>query len=262
MIGPAIAAAVVAGAGTTFVLAGPRWREQIHDGALRRAEASEAMRRDLAAADEDAPVWIRTTTAAVATAAVAGVAFAVLVWGTVGPLALIALPAGGVLAWAVRRRRLSRSASEARAALRLAALELAELVSLALGAGLGVAAALERAAEGLSGVAGARLASVSHRGPEPWSGIEALGTATGIHELSDLGRTLSVGVERQARTREVLLGWAQALRAAQLEEAEAAAGAATEAMTGPLALVAFGFLLAVGVPSVLQLLSGVSGVRL
>jgi hypothetical protein len=69
-------------------------------------------------------------------------------------------------------------------------------------------------------------------------------------------------MEQQARTREVLLGWAQAARAARLEEAEAAAGATTEAMTGPLAQVAFGFLLTVGVPAVLELLSGVQGVHL
>ncbi len=253
--------AVVAGGGTFLALGLPAWEASARRVAADRVQAQPGLRSELAAADLDIATWVTATIRSGLVGAGVGAVIAVLAWGVVGPLGLVLVPFGVAMALALRRRELRQAAEAGRKALRAAALEFAELVSLAIGAGLGVPAGMERAGVALSGAGGARLGALSSSGSEPWAGIEALGAATSVAELSDLGRTLAVGVAHQARTREVLLGWAGALRASQLEESEADAAATTEAMTGPLALVAFGFLLSVGVPAVLQLLGGVSGVR-
>jgi Flp pilus assembly protein TadB len=189
------------------------------------------------------------------------VVVAVVAWSIVGPIAVCVIAAAPALIAVGARRRLRRRSARARDQLRLAVLELAELVSLGIGAGLGVPAALDRAATLLRGTAGEWLRVVATSGPEPWLSLETLGERVAVSELGDFARTLTVGVEHQARTRQVLLSWAQAARAARREHDMAAAAATTEAMTGPLALVGFGFLLVVGVPAALQLLSGVGQTR-
>lgn len=261
MIGPALVAAAVAGAGAATYAGWRAGSERLAHDAARRLAASPQAASDLAALGTDARAFVGGAGGRLAAGAGIGAVLAVAGWGLVGPLAILAVFAGlagaGVLVWS----SLGRQAAKARSELRVAGLEMAELVSLAIGGGLGVPAALERAASSLVGPAGGRLAHVARSGPEPWAGLEAMGEEVRVAELADLGRTLALGAAHQARTREVLLGWAQAARAARLEEAEAAAAATTEAMTGPLALVAFGFLLVVGVPAVLQLLSGVSAVH-
>lgn len=262
MIGPAIAAASVVGVGAAAYAGWPCWSAQLHRAASRRARASPDLGADLAVLDQEVPAFVARSVGHAGIGMVGGVVLAVLAWGLVGPIGLVAVPAGAGLAAASARWSLARRAAATRAEMRLATLELAELVSLAIGAGLGVPAALARAAMAGTGGAGARLRRVVESSATPWTSLEDLGDAVRVAELGDFARSLAIGVEQQARTREVLLGWAQAARAARLEEAEAAAGATTEAMTGPLALVAFGFLLTVGVPAVLQLLSGVRGVHL
>ncbi len=261
MIGPAVAGAVVAGSGATVAVGWSRWSEKLREQAVRRVESSAELAADLAALGADAPTFVATSAARLAAGTAAGLVLAIAAWGLIGPAGLLAIPAGGAIGALAARWGLARQATDARGALRVAALEMAELVSLAIGGGLGVPAALDRASSTVGGVAAERLRALVQSAPEPWAALEAFGEEVRVGELTDFGRTLAVGVAQQARTREVLLGWAQAARAARLEETEAAAAATTEAMTGPLALVAFGFLLMVGIPAVLQLLSGVSAVH-
>ena len=262
MIGPALAAASVVGVGATAYAGWPRWSAQLHRAATRRAQASPDLGADLAALDQEVPAFVARSVGRAGMGLVGGLVLAILAWGLVGPLGVVAVPAGAGLAAISARWSLARQASAVRVEMRLATLELAELVSLAIGAGLGVPAALARAATAGTGGAGGRLRRVIESSATPWTSLEDLSETLRVAELGDFARSLAVGVEQQARTREVLLGWAQAARAARLEETEASAGTTTEAMTGPLALVAFGFLLTVGVPAVLQLLSGVRGVHL
>jgi Flp pilus assembly protein TadB len=262
VIAPALAGAAVAGAGTSVAVGWSRWRARLGERAVQRVEASEDLAADLAALGADAPSFVASSAARIVVSGAVGVIVAVAAWGLVGPAGLLVVPAGSALGALTARWSLTRQAAAARNALRVAGLEMAELISLAIGGGLGVPAALDRASTTVGGHGGDRLRTVVAAAHEPWAALEAFGERVRVAELTDLGRTLAVGVDQQARTREVLLGWAQAARAARLEEAEAAAAATTEAMTGPLALVAFGFLLMVGIPAVVQLLSGVSAVHL
>lgn len=262
MIGPALAGAAVAGAGATVAVGASRWRAQLGERAARRVEASEGLSADLAALGSDAEGVVAAAAARVLAGATVGAIAAIAPWNLIGPAGVGAVLAGAGLGALSARWMLARRAEAARSALRVAALEMAELISLAIGGGLGVPAALDRASATVGGDAGGRLRDLTRLGPAPWATLEDFGEAVRVPEICDLGRTLAVGVDHQARTREVLLGWAQAARGARLEEAEAAAAATTEAMTGPLALVAFGFLLMVGIPAVVQLLSGVNAVHL
>lgn len=262
MINPAAAAAATtAGAGAVLAVGGRRWYRELQDRTAARLAASGALAADLAAVGSDAAAFVSAAAGRAAAAVAIGVVAAAAAWPAVGPPAVAVVVAAGAGVVLRQKRRLAAQAAKARNELRSAGLELAELVSLGIGGGLGVPAALATAAGLLDGAGGRRLAATAV-GPQPWDALEDLGEQTGVAELADLGRTLAVGVAAQARTREVLLSWAQAARAARLEQGEASAAAATEAMTGPLALVAFGFLLVVGVPAVLELLSGVTAVHL
>lgn len=262
MIGPALAAAAVVGVGSGAYAGWPRWRPRLSLAAVEQVRARPGLVADLAVVGSGDAVFVGDAVARCAAGAVGGLVLAAVAWTLAGASGLLLIPFGVAIGLATTRRSLSRRAGSTRAALRQGGLELAELVSLAIGAGLGVPAALERGLRSLRGEAGDRLRAVCSSAAAPWSALESFAEAVAVPELADFARTLALGAEAQGRTREVLLGWAQAARAARLEEAEAAAGATTEAMTGPLALVAFGFLFLVGVPAVLQLLSGVSGVHL
>lgn len=262
MIGPAVVAATVAGAGATAAAGSRRWMTEARRAAVRRAEHAPGIASDLTAIGSDVDAFVSAAAGRFAAGGGTGVVVAVVMWSVVGPFSLVAVALGTGIGAMSARWTLARDAARARAELKAGALELAELASLGIGGGLGVAAALERGLAALAGPGARRLRAIAGPGPEPWRALESFGEAVAVVELADLGATLGVGVHQQARTRDVLLGWAEAARAARLEEAEASAAATTEAMTGPLALVAFGFLLVVGVPAVVQLLSGVSGVHL
>ena len=135
-----------------------------------------------------------------------------------------------------------------------------DLVVIALAAGGGIETALSGAAATGRGWAfgelrraleGARLAKES-----PWHALERLGTALGVAELGELAASVGLAGSEGARVRASLSAKAASLRAHQLSEAEAKAGAATERMSLPLVLLLAGFLCFVGFPAVVRVLNG------
>jgi tight adherence protein C len=261
MTAAAIVGATVAGAAAAVAAHVRRRRRGAFEWAASWLDDRPSVRGDLAALGGDTATFVSQAAARSAALAVFGVIAAAVLWAVVGPIGCAAPVVGTVVGILWSRRVLVREAARARAELRLAVLELAELVVLLIAGGLGIPAALERAAGALSTSAGPRLTEVLRSGAEPWTALERLGDDVDVAELVDLGRALSVAVRQRARTRESLLEWTRAIRAAQLDEAEAAAGKATEQMTGSLALIAYGFILVVGIPTAVQLLTGASGVH-
>jgi tight adherence protein C len=87
----------------------------------------------------------------------------------------------------------------------------------------------------------------------PWATLGQLGDELDITELSELAAALSLAGTEGAKVRASLAAKAEALRIAGGAEAEAKANSATERMTIPAALMAFGFIIFVFYPAMSQI---------
>lgn len=251
--------AATAGLGALGILRGQSWARRAYERSLAKAERSSVLRGWADALGVGMALVVKRLGQSLLAGTLVGVLLAGAAWVLVGPPAVVAVLLGAGGGAVAGRAQVTTDVKAAREGLSLAAVELAELISLALGGGLGVVAALDRGASELRGDGGSRLAAAARSRRSPWGAIESLGKAAGVSELVDLAQSIGAGVANQARTRELLLGWAQAKRQAQLEADEARAGAVVEAMTGPSAVILVGFLLLVGVAMASRLLPALGG---
>ncbi|GAA3165984.1 type II secretion system protein [Planomonospora alba] len=223
-----------------------------------------ATRRDLAVCGRSAEsLFGEKAAAALALALVAPAAHAVALWAGV-PLPW-QLSAGAVLPLAVTGFLLPEPALKARAARRRAELRHAlaaflDLTVIALADGRDLDGALAEAVRGGSGWAFTRLqgavrAAQAARRP-PWAALGRMGEEYGVRELAELAVAGGLAGADGARLRASLAARAAALRARELAEVETAARIAAERMGLPVAGLLLGFLVFIGYPAVVSVLSG------
>ena len=150
-------------------------------------------------------------------------------------------------------------AGRRRAEFRAALAAYLDLIVISLAGGAGIEAALTYSAAAGHGWAFTRLrgalqAAQLTRRP-PWQLLGQLGDDLGLSELSELAASVTLAGTEGARVRASLAAKAAGLRARQLADAETAAQAATERMSLPLVLLFAGFLLLIGYPAVVHVLT-------
>ena len=169
----------------------------------------------------------------------------------------VILGAGGFLLPALSARQ---EAAARRAAARHALAAFLDLVVLSIAAGAGVEAALTYAGATGRGwafgqIRGALEAARLARRP-PWDTLGQLGRELTLPELTELAASITLAGTEGAKVRASLAAKAAALRNRQLTDAETTAQAATERMSLPLVLLFAGFLLLIGYPAVVHVLTG------
>lgn len=164
------------------------------------------------------------------------------------------LAAGGFLLPDVSVRT---AAERRRAAFRHALSAYLNLIHILLAGGAGVEGALTDAAEIGHGKPFQRIRSALNTArltrTSPWTTLGQLGDEVGVSELSELAAALSLAGTEGARIRASLAAKAAALRSRDAAEAEGRANAATERMALPGVLMAFGFVLFVFYPALVQI---------
>lgn len=170
----------------------------------------------------------------------------------------VILAVAGFIAPALSVRQ---EAAARRADVRHALAAFLDLVVIATAGGAGVEAALTYAAATGQGTAFAQIRQALEtarltRQP-PWQTLGQLGTELGVTELSELAASITLAGAEGARVRASLAAKSAAMRARQLAEAEAGASAATERMSLPLVVLFAGFLLLIGYPAVVHVITGI-----
>ena len=179
----------------------------------------------------------------------------------VGPIAVfsIAAMAGGFV---LPDMTLRDEAEKRRRAFRHTLSSYLDLVNVLLAGGAGIETALYAAADAGDGWGYRTIRSELRRarltGTSPWDTFAQLDARLGINELAELAASVSLAGSHGARIRASLAAKADTLRGHQVAETEAAAEAATERMTVPVAVLLFGFLVFIAYPAVVQITS-VSG---
>lgn len=134
-----------------------------------------------------------------------------------------------------------------------------DLVNVILAGGGGIATSLHAAADAGDGWAFASIRQALDRARltnrSPWDTFKDLGEQLGIDELRELAASVELAGSQGARIRSSLAAKADSLRGHQIAETEAAAEAATERMTIPVAVLLFGFLTFIAYPAVQQITS-------
>lgn len=132
-----------------------------------------------------------------------------------------------------------------------------DLVNVILAGGGGIETSLHAAAEAGDGWAFASIRQALDRARltnrSPWDTFSELGEQLGISELRELAASVELAGSQGARIRASLAAKADSLRGHQIAETEAAAEAATERMTIPVAVLLFGFLVFIAYPAVQQI---------
>jgi Flp pilus assembly protein TadB len=134
-----------------------------------------------------------------------------------------------------------------------------DLVNVLLAGGAGIETALYAAADAGDGWGFQTIRSALRRarltGQSPWDTFAQLAVEVGVSELAELAASVALAGSHGARIRASLAAKADTLRGHQVAETEAAAEAATERMTVPVAILLFGFLLFIAYPAVAQISS-------
>ena len=132
-----------------------------------------------------------------------------------------------------------------------------DLVNVLLAGGAGIETALHAAADAGDSwgyqTMRAELRRARLTGQSPWATFAQLADRLGVNELAELAASVSLAGSHGARIRSSLAAKADTLRGHQIAETEAAAEAATERMTVPVAVLLFGFLLFIAYPAVVQI---------
>lgn len=170
----------------------------------------------------------------------------------------VILAAAGFTAPALAVRQ---EAAARRAAVRHALAAFLDLVVIATAGGAGTEAALAYAAATGQGTAFAQIRQALEtarltRQP-PWATLGQLGAELGVTELSELAASITLAGTEGAKVRASLTAKSAAMRARQLADAEAGAQAATERMSLPLVVLFAGFLLLIGYPAVIHVITGI-----
>jgi tight adherence protein C len=177
----------------------------------------------------------------------------------------LALPVWGALAcaaagWLVPDLGVHHDAAARRRELRHALGAFLDLVVISLAGGGGVETALTDAASVGGGWAfdhlRRALATARLAGTTPWAALAALGTDLGVTDLVELAATVGLAGAEGAKVRSSLAAKAASLRAHELSDADATAQATTERMSLPVVLLFAGFLLFIGYPAIVRVLTG------
>jgi len=191
-------------------------------------------------------------------------ATALVVMGIPAPLGLIAIFSlvTAVAGFLLPDMLLRDEADKRRRAFRHTLSSYLDLVNVLLAGGAGIETALHAAADAGDGwgyqTIRAELRRARLTGQSPWDTFAQLDARLGINELAELAASVSLAGSHGARIRASLAAKADTLRGHQVAETEAAAEAATERMTVPVAVLLFGFLVFIAYPAVVQITS-VSG---
>lgn len=154
--------------------------------------------------------------------------------------------------WSLREQ-----AERRRRAFRHALSSYLDLVNVILAGGGGIETSLHAAADAGDGWAFAAIrrsldrARLTNR--SPWDTFAALGEELGINELRELSASVELAGRQGSRVNASLAAKADSLRGHQIAETEAAAEAATERMTIPVAVLLLGFLIFIAYPAVQQI---------
>lgn len=155
---------------------------------------------------------------------------------------------------------LRRRASERRHEFTVAFGAYLDLVAISLAGGMGTEAALTEAARvGDSWAFHMLRRSIEISqidGTTVWAGLCRLGEDLQVRAVMELASTVALAGNEGAKVRHTIAVKADAMRASELAEAEARAHAATERMAIPTALLLFGFVVLIGFPAVITVLSG------
>jgi tight adherence protein C len=204
---------------------------------------------------------VTKATTALALAVMPVVAVTALRLAGVGVSVAVAVPAAVVMAvvgWVAPDLEVRGQAARRRDEFRAALSAYLDVVAILLAGGSGTETALYAAAEQGAGWPFVELRGALDRcrlsGDAPWRALERLGRRFDVAELSELAATAAVAGEQGAKIRQSLAARASGLRAAQLAEVEAAAGATTEKMTVPLVVLGVAFLAFILFPAVVQVL--------
>lgn len=204
------------------------------------------------------------------TAALAGllmpnlVAVVLITLGLALPIGLISILSIATMAagFVMPDHLLRDEAEKRRRAFRHALSSYLDLVNVLLAGGAGIETALYAAADAGDGWGYQTIRGELRRarltGRSPWDTFAVLADRLGINELAELAASVSLAGSHGARIRASLAAKADTLRGHQVAETEAAAEAATERMTVPVAVLLFGFLIFIAYPAVAQITS-VSG---
>ncbi len=188
-------------------------------------------------------------------AATAGFALPVLMGtvllagGVVAPPLILLLVgvAAAVLGFFYPDLPLAEKVDERRRAFRHAFSAYLDLVTILLAGGAGIESALEGAAESGDGWAFAEIRGALRRARltrrTPWDAFDQLGQELGVNELIELAASVSLAGDHGARVKGSLTAKADALRAAQAAELEAAAETRTEKMIVPVVVMILGLVL-------------------
>ena len=179
--------------------------------------------------------------------------------GVAPPPAVLAVAAAlvGVGGFLLPDLLLRDEAEKRRRAFRHALSSYLDLVNVILAGGGGIETSLHAAAEAGDGRAFASIRRALDRARltnrSPWETFAELGDDLGIEELAELAASVELAGSQGARIRASLAAKADSLRGHQIAETEAAAEAATERMTIPVAVLLFGFLVFIAYPAVQQI---------
>lgn len=191
-------------------------------------------------------------------------AAALVLLGIPAPLGIIALFSlvAAVAGFVLPDFMLREEAERRRRAFRHALSSYLDLVNVLLAGGAGIETALHAAADAGDGwgyqTIRAELRRARLTGQSPWDTFAQLDSRLGINELAELAASVSLAGSHGARIRASLAAKADTLRGHQVAETEAAAEAATERMTVPVAVLLFGFLVFIAYPAV-SAITSVSG---
>ena len=152
------------------------------------------------------------------------------------------------------------TASERRRGFRHALSCFLDLVAVRLAGGAGVESALSSSAHGGQGWAFAEirqaLAEARLMGEPPWTGLDRLGSDLAVNELNELAASAALAGDEGARVRGSIAAKARSIRVRGLADAESAAQSASERMSLPIVLLMLGFVVFLGYPAVMQVLTG------
>ncbi|MGD9793837.1 MAG: type II secretion system F family protein [Acidimicrobiia bacterium] len=166
----------------------------------------------------------------------------------------------GVCGFVVPLLSLKVNAAERRRGFRHALSCFLDLVAVRLAGGAGVESALSSSAKGGHGWAFSEirqaLAEARLMGEPPWTGLDRLGTALQISELNELAASVTLAGDEGARVRGSISAKARSIRVRGLADAESAAQSASERMSLPIVLLMLGFVVFLGYPAVMQVLTG------
>jgi Flp pilus assembly protein TadB len=189
------------------------------------------------------------------------VGVALIAMGIGPPLGLVAVLSIGtaVVGFLMPDFLLRDEAEKRRRAFRHALSSYLDLVNVLLAGGAGIETALYAAADAGDGWGYQTIRNALRRarltGQSPWDTFGVLAADLGINELAELAANVSLAGSHGARIRASLAAKADTLRGHQVAETEAAAEAATERMTVPVAVLLLGFLLFIAYPAVIQITS-------